>query len=53
MKNVKKVYDAPECSVTSVLIKTGICGSDPLSATGNTRDNFEIWGDAENSEFTM
>lgn len=56
MRNEKmnKMYETPECFVTSVLIETGICGSDPLSAAGNTRDNFVTWGgDSENSEFTM
>lgn len=52
-EKMKKMYETPECSVTSVLIKTGICGSDPLSATGNTRDTFVTWGDTENPEFIM
>ena len=52
-EKTKKMYETPECSVTSVLIKTGICGSDPLSATGYTRNDFDTWGGAENSEFTM
>ena len=53
MRNEKmnKMYETPECSVTSVLIKTGICGS--VSATGNTRDTFVTWGDTENPEFIM